>query len=149
MTNMRPEESSARKVFLAACAWGALTLLPLPFLRGAIEETGRLTHLEYFYGFIGVCLVFQVLFYLVARQPAYYRALMPCCAFEKAAFAGPVAVLVAAGQAAPSLLFFAAGDTLFLVLFLCAYRWTDPRRAARPTTAADGGATQRSPGVQR
>lgn len=123
---MAPEESLVRKVFLAACAWGALTLLPLPFLRGAIEQAGPLSHPEYFYGFIGVCVVFQILFYLVAQRPLYYRALIPCCALEKAAFAGPAAVLVALGQAAPSLLFFAAGDTLFLVLFLCAYRWLRP-----------------------
>ena len=118
---MAPEQSFARKVFLAACAWGAVTLLPLPFLRGAIEQDGSLSHPEYFYGFIGVCVVFQIIFYMVAQRPVYYRALIACCALEKVAFAGPAAVLVAAGHAAPSLLFFAAGDTFFLVLFLCAY----------------------------
>lgn len=123
---MAPEESLARKVFLAACAWGALTLLPLPFLRTTIEQAGSLSHPEYFYGFIGVCVAFQFIFFLVARRPAHYRALMPCCALEKMLFAGPTAVLVAAGQTPPSLLLFAGVDTVFLVLFLCAYNWVQP-----------------------
>lgn len=113
--------ASARKVFLAACGWGALTLLPLPFLRGAIEASRPLEHLEYFYGFIGVCLAFQLVFWLVAGDPHRYRPLMPCCALEKAAFAVPVAVLVGTGQADPALLLFAGVDTLLMVLFLWSY----------------------------
>lgn len=131
---MAAEEAFARKVFLAACAWGAVTLLPLPFLRSEIERSGPLAHAEYFYGFIGVCLVFQVIFFMISRRPAYYRALIPCCALEKAAFAGPAVVLVAAGQAATSLLFFAGGDTLLLLLFLLAHRSMAPRHAGAPSS---------------
>jgi hypothetical protein len=121
-TNTASDPSAfARRVFLAACGWGVLTLLPLPFLRGAIEASRPLSHPEYFYGFIGVCLAFQMVFWLVAGDPQRYRPLMPCCAFEKAAFAAPVAVLVARGQADPGLLLFAGVDTLLMVLFLWAY----------------------------
>jgi len=119
----------ARKVFLAACGWGALTLLPLPFLRGAIEVQRPLAHLEYFYGFIGVCLAFQLVFWLVASDPQRYRPLMPCCAFEKAAFSAPVAVLVATGKADASLLLFALADTLLMVLFLHSYFATGAQRS--------------------
>jgi hypothetical protein len=111
----------ARKVFLAACGWGALTMLPLPFLRGAIEAYGPLGHLEYFYGFIGVCLAFQFVFWVVAGDPQRYRPLMLCCVFEKAAFAVPVAVLVSTGKADAALLLFAGVDTLLGALFLFSY----------------------------
>jgi len=51
------------------------------------------------------------------------RVFLAACAWG-AAFAGPAAVLVAHGQAASSLLFFAAVDATFLVLFLVAYART-------------------------
>jgi hypothetical protein len=111
----------ARFVFNAACAWGAVTLLPLPFMRHAIENGLALTHLEYFYGFIGTAIAFQLVFWRVAAAPREFRSLMPACMLEKIAFAGPAVWLVAGGQADPSLLVFAGMDLVFFAMFLAAY----------------------------
>lgn len=120
-TSANPDGRFARRVFLAAVAWGALTLLPLPFLKSEIEATGPISHPEYFYGFIGVCIAFQLVFYMIARDPIRYRPLMLCAVAEKALFAIPVFVLVRSSLAPPSLLVFAGVDTLLLLLFAWAY----------------------------
>lgn len=121
----------ARRVFLAAVAWGAITLLPLPLLRSQIEAAGPISHPEYFYGFIGVCIAFQLVFLVIARDPVRFRPLMLCAVAEKALFVLPVLLLVRAGQAPASLLVFAGGDTLWLLLFAWAYQ-----RTAAPSAEA-------------
>lgn len=116
----------ARVAFLGASFWGAFTLLPLPFMRAAIEEGRPLTHPEYFYGFIGVCIAFQLIFVLISRDPLRYRPMMPCCMVEKVGFALPALWLVHAGAAPRSLLVFAFADLLLLVLFLWSFLETSP-----------------------
>lgn len=111
----------ARYVFLAACAWGAVTLLPLPFMRHAIENGVPLTHLEYFYGFIGTAIAFQFVFWRVASAPREFLAMMPACILEKIAFGLPVVCLVIRGHADPSLLLFGGMDLVFSALFVVAY----------------------------
>ena len=122
------ESRFARRVFLAAVIWGAISLLPLPFLKSQIEAGVPIGHPEYFYGFIGVCIAFQLVFFVIARDPVRYRPLMLCAVAEKALFVVPVLALVQAGLAPASLLVFAAADTLLLLLFAWAY----VRTAAAP-----------------
>jgi len=127
----------ACRVFLAAAAWGALTLLPLPLLKSQIEAAGPISHPEYFYGFIGVAVAFQFVFLVIARDPVRYRPLMLCAVAEKALFVLPVLVLVQASLAPASLLVFAAGDALWLLLFAWSYlRTAAPSAEAAATWAA-------------
>ena len=35
-----------------------------------------ITHPEFFYGFVGIALVFQIIFLIIAREPLKYRLLM-------------------------------------------------------------------------
>jgi hypothetical protein len=123
--------SFARYVFLAACGWGAVTLLPLPFMRHAVENGVPLTHLEYFYGFVGTAIAFQFVFWRIASAPREFLPMMPACMLEKAAFGLPVLWLVSRGQADPSLLVFGGMDLVFLVLFLVAYLRLTSRRDSR------------------
>jgi len=116
----------ARRVFLAAGAYGLVVLLPQYFLE---DQIGRdypppITHPEHYYGFVGLALVWQLAFLLIARDPVRYRALMPIAVLEKAAFAVPTFLLFASGRVAGATTAVAGIDALLGVLFFAAWRAT-------------------------
>ncbi|MGD9905058.1 MAG: hypothetical protein AB7U83_16445 [Vicinamibacterales bacterium] len=118
----------ARRVFLGAGTYGLVVLLPQYFLE---QQIGRdypppITHPEHFYGFVGLAVVWQLAFLLIARDPLRYRALMPLAVLEKAAFAVPTFVLFAAGRVAAATTAVAGIDALLGVLFFAAWRATRP-----------------------
>src|ERR1051326_1675203 len=78
----------AKLTFLIAGGYGLLALAPLYFME---QQTGRdypppITHPEYYYGFIGVAVAWQLAFIVMSRDPVRYRALMPVAVVEKASF---------------------------------------------------------------
>jgi hypothetical protein len=118
----------ARWVFRIAGLYGLAALLPQYFL---VEQIGRddppaITHPEYFYGFIGVALAWQVAFLIISRDPVRSRPLMIVAVLEKAVFAVPVAVLYARGQASDALLGFGMLDAILGILFAVSYVRTRP-----------------------
>lgn len=119
----------ARWVFRIAGLYGLAALLPQYFL---MEQVGRddpppITHPEYFYGFIGVAIAWQVAFLVIARDPVRYRPLMLVAVLEKAVFAVPVALLYPRGQASDALLGFGIIDAVLGVLFAVSYLRTPPQ----------------------
>jgi len=113
----------ARVVYGIAAAYGVITLLPLYFL---IERIGRdapppITHPEFYYGFIGLALLWQFVFWMIAKDPARYRPLMPLSILEKAAYSVPVLILYAMGRISVNILWPALVDPIFGVLFIAAY----------------------------
>jgi hypothetical protein len=113
----------ARVVFTIAGIYGSLVLLPQYFL---LEKNGRdfppaITHPEYYYGFIGVALAWQIVFLIIARDPARYRPLMLAAIVEKAGFGVVAAILFGCGRLSASL--FAAGliDLVLGALFAVSY----------------------------
>lgn len=98
-------------------------LLPQYFLE---ERNGRdypppITHPEYFYGFIGVAVAWQVLFLILSRDPVRYRAMMIPAILEKMSFGVAVPVLYAQHRLAPILLGFGIIDLIFGALFALAF----------------------------
>ena len=78
----------AKVVFLVAGIYGLIVLLPLYFME---EQTGRdypppITHPEYYYGFTGVAVAWQLAFLVMSREPVRYRPLMIPAIVEKASF---------------------------------------------------------------
>jgi hypothetical protein len=122
----------ARWVFLVAGVYGLLVLVPQYFLE---EQVGRdspppITHPEFFYGFVGVALAWQVVFLVLASDPVRYRPLMPAAVLEKATFGVAVVVLYARQRVATVNLVFAGVDLVLGALFLVAYfRTPAPPRA--------------------
>lgn len=90
----------ARRVYTVAAIYGLLVLLPQYFMEGRIgvRTPPAITHPEYFYGFIGVAVAWQLAFLVIARDPARYRALMPVTIAEKLAFGLPAIVLFQQGR---------------------------------------------------
>lgn len=121
----------ARRVFLMAGVYGLLVLLPQYFLEA---KTGRdfpppITHPEYYYGFLGVALAWQVLFLVLARDPVRYRAMMIPAVLEKATFGAAAAVLFLLGRVSPVMLGFGMVDLVLGALFVMAYAKTAEREA--------------------
>ena len=116
-------------VFTVAGVYGLLVLAPQYFLE---ERYGRdfpppVNHPEHYYGFVGLALVWQLAFLLIARDPARYRPLMLVAVLEKLSFGAAVPVLYLMGRVAPLVLAPALVDLLLAALFVAAYLKT-PRR---------------------
>jgi hypothetical protein len=116
----------ARLVFRIAGVYGLLVLPPQYFLEGKVgrDFPPPVTHPEFYYGFIGVAIVWQLLFLVLSGDPVRYRPLMVVAALEKLSFVIAVFVLYAQGRVPTLMLFFALIDLLFGVLFVWAYKQT-------------------------
>ena len=114
----------ARRVYTFAGIYGVLVMFPQYFLEDRIgrDTPPAITHPEYFYGFIGIVLAWQLAFLIIGRDPARFRALMPVTVLEKLAFAVPVALLYAQGRAPQATLLFGGIDIVLGVLFFVSYR---------------------------
>ena len=113
----------AKLVFLIAGIYGLIVLVPQYFFeaRTGQDYPPPITHPEYYYGFIGLAVVWQFVFLILSRDPVRYRPLMIVAILEKACFAIPSAILMSQHRI-PGLTFgFAMVDVVLGVLFLIAY----------------------------
>ncbi|MEO9635993.1 MAG: hypothetical protein ABJF89_12355 [Parasphingorhabdus sp.] len=100
-----------RTIFLLAAAWGFFALVP-----GLFAEPGPRP--EYYYGFVGLALVFQLIFVMIAIDPLRYRMLVPIAILEKLSFFLPVSILYLQGRMALGPVFYGAMvDGLLMLLF--------------------------------
>ncbi len=82
------------------------------------KDPPPITHPGFFYGFVGVALVWQVVFIIVATDPVRYRPLMIPSILEKVSWSTAVIVLVMQQRMHQSDLVFAGTDLLLGVLFV-------------------------------
>ena len=113
----------ARYSFLIAGIYGLLSLSPMYFLEA---KNGRdfppaITHPEFYYGFIGVALAWQVLFLVLSIDPKRYRPMMIPAMLEKLSFAVPVIALFLQNRVAFLMVVAAVPDLIFLGLFVTAF----------------------------
>lgn len=113
----------ARFVYGIAAAYGIVSLVPLYFL---LDRVGRdapppVTHPEFYYGFLGVAFLWQVVFGLIARDPIRYRSLIPLTILEKLTYTVPVVLLYLLGRVHPSILRSSLVDPIFAIFFVIAY----------------------------
>ena len=109
----------ARYTFLVAGIYGLIVMIPQYFLEEKIgnDNPPAITHPEFFYGFIGVTVAFQLVFIIISTDPLKYRRFIPACLVEKFSFVIAVAVLVLAGRTGGPIVAGAAGDLLLGILF--------------------------------
>lgn len=124
--------SFAKRVFTLAAIYGLIVMPPLYFVELGLKLSGQplLEHPETHYGFVGVTLLFQLIFLLISRDPARYRPLMPICVAEKLVFAAPVWLLFALGRTPGVMTIFATIDLVLAVLFVMSFGRTKPAVAA-------------------
>ena len=120
----------SKNVFRVAGIYGLLVLTPLYFLADRIgrDAPPALTHPEYFYGFVGVALAWQVVFLVLSTDPVRYRSMILPSILEKISFGIPSLVLFSKGRLAASTLAVGSVDWIFAILFAAAYFKTRPSR---------------------
>ena len=131
----------ARWIFRVAAIYGIVVLAPLYFLEAQVAAPARLLpHPEYFYGFIGTALAAQVMFLIIATDPARYRPLMLAGVAEKVPFGVAVWVLWAQGRVPASTVGFGTADLVLAALFgLAWWRTRSPSPlAGEGVSEADG-----------
>jgi hypothetical protein len=113
----------AKWVFLLAGVSGILQVVPPYFLERQSSEDypPPITHPEYYYGFFGVTLAWQIMFLVIASDTVRYRRAMLPAILEKASFAFSILILYVVGRVAGPWVGFASMDAAWLVLFVVAY----------------------------
>lgn len=113
----------ARRVFFVAGVYGLLVLLPQYFME---DKTGRdfpppITHPEFYYGFIGVAVAWQVLFLILAKDPRRFYPMIIPAIIEKLSFG--IAAIVLYAQQRLSAMMLGAGllDLILAALFVVSY----------------------------
>jgi hypothetical protein len=113
----------ARRLFNIAGIYGLLVLVPQYFMeaKNGRDNPPPITHPEYYYGFIGVAIAWQVLFLILARDPKRYRQMIIPAILEKLSFAIAAFILYAQQRLGTTMLLAASIDLLLGVLFIIAY----------------------------
>ena len=113
----------ARSVFLVAGIYGLIIVTPLYFMEGVIgqQTPPRLTHPEFFYGFVGTALAWQVLFLVVASEPIRYRPTMLPSILEKISYAITLIVLQQQQRIPASSFRIGMVDWIFALLFTISF----------------------------
>lgn len=116
----------SRVLFFVAGIYGLLALAPQYFLE---EKNGRdfppvITHPEYYYGFLGVAIAWQIVFLILSRDPVRYRPIMLAAVVEKATYAIATMILYLQGRTGMLILGTGIIDLAFGALFILAYART-------------------------
>jgi hypothetical protein len=123
----------AKIVFRIAGIWGLLIIAPLYFLFEKIgsQNPPAVTHPEFYYGFVGVTLVWQIGFFLIASDPLRFRPLMIVAILEKLVYITPMIALYLQHRVAANQLIWVGTDSILCLLFIISYLTT--AKASRAT----------------
>jgi hypothetical protein len=91
-----------RRLFFSAGIYGLLVLVPMYFMadRLGAQYPPAINHREFYYGFIGVAVAWQVLFLILATDPRRYRPMIIPAILEKLGYGIVVLVMMARGEIA-------------------------------------------------
>ena len=119
----------ARVVYTVAGIIGLLEIVPLYFYEATFNRTQppAITHPEFYYGFLGVTLAWQVAFLVIAKDPRRFCPLMPVTWIEKLLYPVAVGLLYASGRIGTQMLPSAMLDLILLSLFVAAWFKTRER----------------------
>lgn len=120
----------ASRTFLIAGIYGLIVLVPQYFTE---VKTGRdyppaITHSEFYYGFVGVAVSWQIAFLLISRDPLRCRAIMIPSILEKLTFGVAVIILFLQQRTSALMLSFAVIDLMLGAIFTLAYLRTAAHR---------------------
>ena len=123
----------ASRAFLIAGIYGLIVLIPQYFTE---VKTGRdyppaITHPEYYYGFLGVAISWQIAFLVISRDPLRYRAMMIPCILEKITFGVAVVLLFLQQRTSSMTLSFSIVDLILAAVFTLVYLRTAPNEVTQ------------------
>ena len=120
----------ARLVYLIAGIYGLVVLVPQYFMEA---KNGRdfppaINHPEYYYGFVGVAIAWQLVFLIFSKDPIRYRPIVPAAVLEKFSYGIATIVLYLLGRIGPVILGTGIIDLTLGLLFIAAYAKTSDDR---------------------
>lgn len=124
----------SRMVFMIAGIYGIGILTPGFFTEKLLAEKmpPAVTHPEYYYGFFGVGLAWQVAFLIIAVDPQRFRPIIPAAILEKLTYVVACVVLLALGRIPMVVAFGGVGDFILGTLFtICYFRLKPAAETAR------------------
>lgn len=109
----------ARRMFLVAGIYGLLIISPMYFVENLVGrlDPPAVAHPEYYYGFLGAALAWQLVYFAMGHDPLRYRPLIPLAIFAKLSFVLSVIMLFGLGRASGLVVVAVLGDAVFAVLF--------------------------------
>jgi len=113
----------ARAVFVIAGTYGVALIAPMYFLEARIgrEQPPAITHPEYFYGFVGVTLAWQFLFFVLGSDPSRYRPMMLPAIAEKISYGIAAPFLYLQHRIPAMFVVFGCADCILALLFVTSY----------------------------
>ena len=113
----------ARAVFLLAGIYGIAVLAPGYFSERWLGQKmpPGITHPEFYYGFIGVALAWQLVFLVIAADPARFRPIIPAAIVEKISYSIACLALLLLGRTPLLGVLGGAVDFVLAVFFALAY----------------------------
>jgi hypothetical protein len=124
--------SFSRWVFRIAGIYGLLAIAPMFFLEDRIgrDMPPPINHPEYFYGFAGVTLAWQIAFLVISLDPLRYRLLMIPAIVEKFSFVIAAVALLLQDRMPLPIFGGAMLDLVLGVLFVASFVATAPGTAS-------------------
>ncbi len=128
-----------RWIFIIAGVYGMIVIAPLYFSEAQIniDFPPAITHPEYFYGFLGVVISWQVLFFILAINPLRYKLMIISAIIEK--FSYGIAVIVLFSQHRIHTMILSSGivDLIFGILFIVAFFKVKPEKPKEVLSGQD------------
>ncbi|HTN76318.1 MAG TPA: hypothetical protein VL096_13765 [Pirellulaceae bacterium] len=119
----------AQRVFLICGLLGIAMLAPMYFTEALYSHNypPAINHPEFYYGFVGLALVFQFAFLIIASDPLRYRPLMLIGVLEKIVF-GAAAIPLAILGRTPAIMALAGCLDLTMGVFFALAWWQTRER---------------------
>ena len=123
----------AKWVFRIAGIYGLLVIGAGYFSEASVNRDypPAITHREYYYGFLGVTLAWQLAFLVISTNPARFRPMMLIALVEKLGFFVPGLILWMRHELPPPMAAGAVIDLVLAVLFTISFVRTVPADSAR------------------
>lgn len=124
----------AKWTFLISGIYGLVVLTPLYFMeeRFGTDNPPPIAHPEFYYGFIGVALAWQVMFLIIGTDAVRYRLAMLPAILEKASYLGAAIVLFQLGRISSTMLATGLVDGLWGASFVASFVLTARKAATAP-----------------
>ena len=108
---------------MVAGIYGLLVLVPQYFLeaKNGRDYPPAISHPEYYYGFVGVALAWQIVFLIISKNPIRYRPIIIPSILEKYSYGIALIILYLQGRIVVAILSTGVIDLIFGTLFLFAY----------------------------
>lgn len=115
---------AVRRLFQGSAIYGLVMLLPQYFMEAktGIDFPPAITHPEFYYGFLGVGVAWQLVFLKIASDPIRFKPLIPAGMIEKLGFG--IAAIALFGLQRTHALFAVSGavDLVFAAAFFWAMK---------------------------